>query len=55
VIFDLARIADGATFRMGRTPPTGIEHVVVNGHVVVASEKYIDSQHGSALKPLLCD
>ena len=36
VVFDPDRIADGATFTVGRTPPIGIEHVIVNGHVAVA-------------------
>lgn len=53
VVFDPDTIADGATFKASRTPPRGVEWVLVNGRVAVANGAYRGSQAGAALKPLL--
>ena len=41
VIFNPATIADNTTVEETARRPTGIEHVIVNGEVVVESGKYI--------------
>jgi N-acyl-D-amino-acid deacylase len=52
VVVDPERVADGATFDAGRRPPTGIEWVLVNGHVVVERGECLGGEHGQALRPL---
>jgi N-acyl-D-amino-acid deacylase len=46
------RVADGATYQAGRRPPTGIDWVLVNGHVVVENGRYVGGEWGRALTPL---
>jgi dihydroorotase len=47
-IFDAARVVDRSTYREPATPPTGIQHVIVNGTPIIANGQKV----GSALPGL---
>jgi dihydroorotase/N-acyl-D-amino-acid deacylase len=46
VVFDPASVGDGATFADPLQPPTGIEHVFVHGHHVIAEQKLTGAAPG---------
>lgn len=50
VIFDAERIADRATFAQPRQFPVGIEHVIVNGQVVIDAGEHTGALPGRALR-----
>jgi N-acyl-D-aspartate/D-glutamate deacylase len=50
VILDPARIADRATYLEPRVHPDGIEHVIVNGAVVVAHGRHTGRRRGRVLR-----
>jgi N-acyl-D-amino-acid deacylase len=50
VIFDPATIADVATYQEPRQHPAGIQHVIVNGEVVVDSGRLTDTRAGRLLR-----
>ena len=50
VAFDPATIIDRATFTEPATPPVGVEHVLVNGHLVVDSGDLADARPGRVLR-----
>jgi N-acyl-D-amino-acid deacylase len=53
VIFSPEDVRDRATVEAGREGPTGIDTVLVNGHVVVERGIYVGSNFGRALRPLV--
>jgi len=52
VVFDPATVSDGATWEAPRTPPTGIDAVIVNGRVVVEAGRATGGLAGRVLRPL---
>jgi N-acyl-D-amino-acid deacylase len=51
VVFDPDRIADRATYADGRQPAIGMEHVVVNGELVLEAGARTPARPGRALRP----
>ena len=51
VAFDAARVADLATYDDPQQYPAGIEHVLVNGRVVIARGEHTRALPGRVLKP----
>ena len=49
VIFDYEKIQDGATYEYPFRPPTGIDHVMVNGQVVVEKGKHTGARPGKVI------
>jgi N-acyl-D-amino-acid deacylase len=52
VVLSPDEVADGATYQDGRRPPTGIDWVLVNGHVAVEDGCCVGTSGGRALMPL---
>jgi N-acyl-D-amino-acid deacylase len=50
VVFDPATVRSNATYDEPRSFPTGIEHVVVNGTLVVEAERHTGATPGRALR-----
>jgi N-acyl-D-amino-acid deacylase len=50
VVFDLATVQSHATYEEPRRFPSGIEHVVVNGELVVDSGRHTGARPGRALR-----
>ena len=50
VLFDPGTVADRATFDNPSQPPTGIEHVIVNGGVAVEHGRQTTAHHGRVLR-----
>jgi N-acyl-D-amino-acid deacylase len=50
VLFDLARVKDEATFTDPRRPPTGIEHVYVDGVLVADRGRLTEARPGKVLR-----
>ena len=50
VVFDPATVRSNATYDEPRQFPTGIEHVIVNGHVVVENGEHTGALPGRALR-----
>jgi N-acyl-D-amino-acid deacylase len=50
VVFDPATVADRATFEDPHQYPAGIEHVFVNGVVMVDGGRYTDQRPGRVLR-----
>jgi N-acyl-D-aspartate/D-glutamate deacylase len=50
VVFDLATVQSHATYDEPRRFPSGIEHVLVNGQLVVDGEKHTGARPGRALR-----
>ena len=50
VIFDPARVADRTTYLEPRVHPDGIEHVIVNGGIVVANGRHTGRRQGRVLR-----
>jgi N-acyl-D-aspartate/D-glutamate deacylase len=50
VVFDAAKIADGATFEKPHEFPTGISHVLVNGVLVVEAGTQTAARPGRVLR-----
>ncbi|HSJ28445.1 MAG TPA: D-aminoacylase [Acidimicrobiia bacterium] len=50
VVFDPDTIIDRATFENPATPPVGVEHVLVNGAVVVENGDQTDARPGAVLR-----
>jgi N-acyl-D-aspartate/D-glutamate deacylase len=48
-VFDLATVADRATYAAATTPATGFRHVLVNGTPVVSDGRLLDATPGRAL------
>jgi N-acyl-D-amino-acid deacylase len=51
VVFDPVTIADRATFENGRQPAVGVEHVLVNGELVLHAGKRTAALPGRPLRP----
>ena len=51
VAFDAARVTDLATYEEPHRYPTGVEHVLVNGRVVIARGEHTGALPGRVLKP----
>ena len=51
VVFDSARVADQATYEDPHRYPVGIEHVLVNGRVVVRDGEHSGNLPGRVLTP----
>jgi len=51
VVFDPKRVADRATFENPHRYPTGVEHVLVNGSVVIKDGDHTGSLPGRVLTP----
>jgi N-acyl-D-amino-acid deacylase len=51
VVFDPDRIAARSTYSDGRQPAVGMEHVVVNGELVLESGARTPARPGRALRP----
>lgn len=49
VIFDYEKIQDAATYEFPFRPPTGIDHVIVNGQVVVEKGKHTGARPGKII------
>ena len=49
-VFDPARVADRATFALPAAYPEGIEHVIVNGQVVVDGGEHTGRLPGRVLR-----
>lgn len=50
VVFDLARVADSATFANPQALSAGMTHVIVNGEVVLQEGKYTGAKPGRVLR-----
>jgi len=50
VVFDAGTVEDGATFQNPHSYPTGIEHVLVNGELVVHDGSHTGSRPGRVLR-----
>jgi N-acyl-D-amino-acid deacylase len=50
VVFDAARVRDGATFEAPQTYPEGIVHVLVNGVMAVESGAQTAARSGRVLR-----
>ncbi|MFD0370363.1 amidohydrolase family protein [Streptomyces sp. NPDC127114] len=50
VLFDPATVAAGSTYAAPRTLPTGIPHVLINGHFVIEDGKRTDVLAGRAIR-----
>jgi len=50
VVFDAARIADGATFEKPHEFPVGVTHVLVNGVFVVEAGAQTAARPGRVLR-----
>jgi len=51
VIFDQERVADRATWKDPHQYPVGIEHVIVNGQVVIENSEHTGQLPGRILRP----
>jgi N-acyl-D-aspartate/D-glutamate deacylase len=51
VVFDPARVRSNATYHEPRQFPDGIEHVIVNGELVVDGGHHTGARPGRALRP----
>ncbi|MFA9454621.1 MAG: amidohydrolase family protein [Candidatus Aminicenantaceae bacterium] len=51
VIFDQERVADRATWKEPHQYPVGIEHVIVNGQVVIENSEHTGQLPGRILRP----
>jgi len=51
VIFDQERVADLATWKEPHKYPVGIEHVIVNGQVVIENSEHTGQLPGRILRP----
>jgi len=50
VVFDPSRVADRTTYLEPRVHPDGIEHVIVNGGIVVANGRHTGRRQGRVLR-----
>jgi N-acyl-D-aspartate/D-glutamate deacylase len=50
VVFDAARVCANATYDVPRQFPDGIEHVIVNGELVVDGGRHTGATPGRALR-----
>jgi N-acyl-D-aspartate/D-glutamate deacylase len=50
VVFDARRVADQATYQDPHRYPTGIDHVVVNGRLVIKDGEHTGSLPGRVLR-----
>jgi N-acyl-D-aspartate/D-glutamate deacylase len=51
VIFDPDTIADNTTLQQPDAPPTGIQAVLIGGHIVVQDGRVVDHErHGQVLR-----
>jgi N-acyl-D-amino-acid deacylase len=51
VVFDPATVADRSTYEEGRRPAEGVEHVIVNGELVLHGGRRTGALPGRALRP----
>ncbi len=51
IVFDPGGIADRATYADGRQPAVGMEHVLVNGELVLVDGARTPARPGRALRP----
>ncbi|MFJ5261176.1 amidohydrolase family protein [Streptomyces sp. NPDC088387] len=50
VLFDPATVAAGSTFEQPRTPPTGVEHVLIDGRFVIEEGRRTDVLAGRSVR-----
>ena len=51
IVFDADRVGDRSTYADGRQPAEGVEHVLVNGELVLVDGQRTAALPGRALRP----